>query len=118
MRSLPLRFLLLACLAFWGSGAGQFLHERLEHADPSNFQSVASERHSVVGVAGHAHGACVVCEMLASMTAGHAAVVSPALAPHDCLCTVTPFDCQSSAQTFLQFPLSRGPPAAFSIFAA
>ena len=115
MRLPAVKILLLACIAFWGSGAARFLHEQLEHR---HCQCIGGTGAVKADTCGQSHDQCAISPMLATMKAAAVAPPLAILPSHPLAGSALNFDCQAPLAAFVQFPFSRGPPAARSIFSA
>ncbi|HWE93393.1 MAG TPA: DUF2946 family protein [Tepidisphaeraceae bacterium] len=116
----PLKFLLLACILAWTSGASQYAHERLEHsghveaaaccdADGQADNCPADHHHK--HPAPDDHDDCPTCQLLAHMAADP---VAPPVVPCADLPSIPAFtltDRRPPAVEFRCFAPIRGPPA-------
>jgi len=87
MHRLCIKFLLLASLIFWTTGAALFFHEKFEHGDryedalalsvtgsvPGHLEGSRDSKHKNP----HDHDDCPTCQLLAQMQADHGAAPTP-----------------------------------------
>jgi hypothetical protein len=115
------KFLLLACILAWTSGASQYAHERLEHAghadtatccDGSNEQCANSPAQHHKHSAPDDHDDCPTCQLLAHMAADPVAPPVLPCAHLPCVPVVMLTDRRPPAVEVLRFAPIRGPPAA------
>jgi hypothetical protein len=87
MQRRGIKFLLLASLLFWTTGAALFFHERFEHADHQDDAVTFSAQEAAADHAqgapdskhkhSHDHDDCPTCQLLAQMQAEHGAMPAP-----------------------------------------
>jgi hypothetical protein len=120
MVSRSIKLLLLATLLAWATGAAQFIHERIEHADgdePSavavdSAPSTADSSDPPKAPAHHGHDDCPTCQLLAHMKAAPVAPPPP-ICVHLPTCELA-IIWQESVLTADPIPFApiRGPPIA------
>jgi hypothetical protein len=79
----PFKFILLASIVFWTSGAAQYVHELVEHKGPETAVARATEAPRTTPVHPdkksdhHDHDDCPTCQLLAHMSADVISWVAP-----------------------------------------
>jgi hypothetical protein len=113
-----IKFVLLACIVCWATGAAQFVHERVQHADhdepakllssavarPDNAPPKAPHRHH------DDHDDCPTCQMLAHMSAMRVVPPTPISVHLPTFCIVPLTDWRSPIVKSHTFAPIRGPP--------
>lgn len=119
---MPLRatkFLVLACLTFWVTGAAQYVHERVEHADHDDVAALIAASKASAGDHSshdkrpdrHNHDDCPTCQLLAHMTADGVAPPVQICAHLPCVDFVPISDRLPRVVEARSFIPIRGPPA-------
>jgi hypothetical protein len=120
MLSRSLKFVLLACIVIWTSGAAQYAHERLEHA--GHAEAMASGRCSDENCQNcpanhHKHSApddhddCPTCQLLAHLTADRVMPPAAVCAHLPAFDTVAIPEARPTVLVILPSAPIRGPPA-------
>ena len=106
-----LQFVLVFSLVYWATGLARYVHERMEHGQPS-VRAIHSG--PSIGVAGHDENDCPVCQALAMMRADRAAAPAVPIATFDLVGSfVPPSQAVPVTQRLLTIQ-SRGPPVDFA----
>jgi hypothetical protein len=113
------KFLILACIAFWATGAAQYAHECIEHGAGGYSEEAKATRPAgpAWDNADPDDGDCPTCIMLASMASERA--VPPVLPDlvGSCIDILIVCDRPAPVLTLLRFEPARGPPVDPSILA-
>ena len=110
------RLLLLLVFAFWATGTGRALHERLEHCphaqltERSPATQTADLSMGLPDEAEHCHNECAVCSMLAHMAASGCETPTVVVAADPRTAVLAIADSQAPRHSYQPFLPSRGPP--------
>jgi len=123
-----LKLLLVGTFVFWASGTAKYAHEQIEHHgkdmsvaddDDDDDSSVAPQAPAPTqdtsnSAKPHPHQPCIVCQMLAAMTADRSSPPALPNALSGCIAMLAVAHWQAPALRWhFQLP-ARGPPAAIS----
>lgn len=111
----PVKFLMLAVFAYWASGLGRYLHERIEHCPDAAARArlVAAQGVPSVHAADDSHSEqdCPICSMLAHMAVGGSAPPLLIYLANDRHAALVFPDRPTPLSSYEQFLPSRGPPS-------
>src|SRR5258708_2157744 len=118
----PIKLLLLACFAYWASGAALFVHERLEHADGEGGAVIAACSQPTTALdkstdhkrPHHDHDDCPTCQLLAHMSVNRSAPPPPVCVQLPRIGAISPVDWRAPVAMAMTFAPIRAPPVAMT----
>lgn len=118
MMAARVKLFMLFVFAYWASGMGQYLHERIEHCPGSGACQAAPARIAISGVSSvhaesHSHSEedCPICSMLAHMAVGGSAPPPLIYLTNGCHSALVFHDRPAPLSSDECFLPSRGPPS-------